>query len=96
MQQIVREPTRGDYLLDLVISNVEALKCKVLSNIADHCLVSACFDLPVPVSINQDRIVWQFPKADWDDLRAKIVDNDWSNLEASSADVGAEFFTSEV
>ena len=39
MQQLVREATREQYLLDLVLSDVEACKCKVLPRIADHCLI---------------------------------------------------------
>ena len=35
MQQIVRGPTRGEYLLDCVISDMEGLACKVLPKIAD-------------------------------------------------------------
>ena len=29
LQQLVREPTRGEYLLDLVLSDFEGVKCKV-------------------------------------------------------------------
>ena len=48
MQQLVRGATRNQYLLDLVISDVEGLRCEVLSKIADHALVLARMNLPVP------------------------------------------------
>ena len=48
MQQIVQEATRGKYKLDLVLTDVEEAKCKVLPPLADHNCVLVHFDLPVP------------------------------------------------
>ena len=36
LRQLVREPTRGDNLLDLALTDVDEVRCKVVSKIADH------------------------------------------------------------
>ena len=36
MSQLVRDPTRGDYLLDLSISHIVGAKVEVSSYVADH------------------------------------------------------------
>ena len=47
LKQLVHGPTRGDYLLDLVLSDCEGVKCKKLPQIADHSLILAELDLPM-------------------------------------------------
>ena len=37
LKQLVKEPTRGEYLLDLVLTNRNDVRVCVLSKIADHC-----------------------------------------------------------
>jgi len=46
MSQLVREPTRGDYLLDLCISDIVGAKVEVLPYVADHKAILT--KLPVP------------------------------------------------
>ena len=65
LQQLVREATREQYMLDLVMSDVETLKCKVLPKIADHNLVHAHFNLLVPKTNVRERLVWKYVNADW-------------------------------
>ena len=36
---MVKEPTQGDYLLDLLLTDVDGVRCKVLLRIADHKLL---------------------------------------------------------
>ena len=93
MQQLVRDAARGDHLLDLVLSDVDTLKCIVLPVVADHRLVLAYFDLPVPKNEVCQRVVSQFAKADWDALRDDVARIDWSFLETCLADYGAKHFT---
>jgi hypothetical protein len=57
-QQLVREATRGEYLLDLVLSDVEGVRCTVLPKIADHGRVLAQFKLTVPETVCTERLVW--------------------------------------
>ena len=36
LRQLVREPTRGDNMLDLALADLDEVRCKVVSKIADH------------------------------------------------------------
>ena len=39
LQQMVKERTQSDYLLDLLLTDVDGVRCKVLPKIADHKLL---------------------------------------------------------
>ena len=75
--QHVHEPTRGKYLLDLVLSDLSA-KVSVLPMIADHNAVLATFDLNIPASPAISRYGWCYKKADWGSLRYELEHADWS------------------
>ena len=96
MQQLVREATRDKYLLDLVLSDVEGVRCTVLPKIADHGGVLTRLKLPVPETVYKERTVWRYLKADWENLRTKLASIDWNILEEYSVDVAAEVFTRKV
>ena len=90
MQQLVREATREKYLLDLVITDVEDAKHKVLPKITDHECVLVYFDLPVPETEAKQRLVWKYGDADWNGLRDELAKTDWSKLEACTVDQATE------
>ena len=73
MKQVVREPTRGEYLLDLVLTDIPELLsvCPVLE-ISDHGVV--CVDLHVtgPSFASIPRAVWDMKSAKWDELRNSL------------------------
>lgn len=96
LQQLVREATREQYMLDLVLSGVETLKCKVLPKNADHSLVHAHFNLPVPKTNVRERLVWKYVNADWEGLRDALEHARWNRMSQTSADASAYFFTTEV
>ena len=65
-QQCVRQPTRGEYLLDLVLANVEELvTSKVVQKICDHNLVLSTISTNVSETDLGKREVWEYDKADW-------------------------------
>ena len=77
--QIVKEPTRGVYLLDLCATDLDSsVKAKVLHAVADHkgVLVTASFS--VPAAINQSKMIWHYKSADWQGLKAAIAGTEWS------------------
>lgn len=80
LRQIVKEPTRGDYLLDLLLTDLEQVKCKVVQKVADHKALWFSLPLPVPRSVTLSRLVWQFSHADWDGLKCLMAQQDWSWL----------------
>eukprot|EP00959_Pyramimonas_sp_CCMP1952_P298850 6250921-Pyramimonas_sp.AAC.1 len=64
--QRVGQPTRGAYLLDLVLTDINAgVACKVLPQIADHIVVLAKVELAVQHSPPIERDCWDYRRADW-------------------------------
>ena len=57
LKQLVREPTRGDYLLDLALTDLDGVRCKVVSKIADHNGLLLTLPLSVPRVDTQSRVV---------------------------------------
>lgn len=80
LKQFVREPTRGDYLLDLVLSDQDNIQVEVLPMVADHKLVLTSLVFKVPEMTTRLRTVWQYKDADWERLRAELLEQDWSTL----------------
>ena len=78
MQQHMKEATRDKYLLDLVLSDVDHIKCKALPKIAHHEIVKICLDIPVPEIHNNERMVWCYNKADWSGLQSVLDKIDWN------------------
>ena len=92
LRQHVREPTRSDYLLDLVLSNfASGLTVKVVLGIHDndHRAVIARIKVHIPASNPVRRAVFDFRAANWEALHAELRQVDWqtffSDLEADSA-----------
>ena len=78
---MVRVPTRGEYLLDLVLTDVgDMTKISVLPNLADHCVV--CIDMSVVIWRTEGtlRDVWDFRRADWDRLKVAIKECRWGEM----------------
>ena len=48
LTQLIREPTRGEHLLDFVLSSVPVMQTEVFPTIADHKPVMATLKLSVP------------------------------------------------
>ena len=88
-RQMVRSPTRGEYLLDLVLSDLEGLKCEVIPVVADHRLVHTKMKFSVPKVEHRERVVWDFRLADWDGLFAELEVMDWEFIASSNVDVAA-------
>ena len=69
LKQWVKRPTRDDYLLDLVISDLQAWKVELLPAISDHNMVLACFDIGIPEATVVTRTIFDYGKADWASIR---------------------------
>ena len=81
LKQIVAKPTRGEYLLDLILTDAANLcKVEVLPEISDHRIV--CLDIEVTVSYAEQipRTVWDMKHANWDSLRHDISMQTWKDL----------------
>lgn len=66
MRQIVREPTRGKYLLDLVLTDVPDCTARPCAAVADHKGVLTQVTFKIPETATHQREVWHFGDADWE------------------------------
>ena len=92
MKQLVREPTRGEYLLDLVISDMPNIDISVLPTLADHKLVLAKIAVHAAASQAIPRHCWMFKQANWNALRCALSRIDWQFLQVDFLDTAAERF----
>ena len=93
LSQLVRHPTRGDYLLDLVLSDMKDLvKVFVLPDLSDHKVVCVDLDVIVVKQSAISRQVWDFKHAQWDNLNSSLRSTSWQSFldnAAPDASVGA-------
>ena len=94
LSQRVKSPTRGPYLLDLVLTDLpNLLTVEVISEITDHRALSLRFSAP-PISFESlPRKVWVFSQANWHLLKARLRDQSWTWIQNSSPDVAAKLLT---
>ena len=93
LRQVVRQPTRGANLLDLLLTDMEGVGCKVLPKIADHKGLLCTLPLQAPRLAIVTRTVWDFNKADWEGLANVLSKMDWSWLESTDPNSGAQQLT---
>ena len=92
MFQLVREPTRNQYLLDLALTDIRKSSAKVLPYIADHKSVLITLPLPVILEKTVQREVWILAEADWKSLKTKLGEYDWQPLKHGSAEDALTLF----
>ena len=69
MFQLIREPTRYEYLLDLVLTDVCKCTVKVLPRIADHNPLLVKLPITEILETTISREVWMLADADWKSLQ---------------------------
>ena len=72
LRQLVTEPTRGKYILDLVRTDVPDCTAKPCTAVADHKGVLTHVQFKVPETASHDREVWHFSDADWVRMASNI------------------------
>ena len=80
LAQLVRGPTRGDHLLDLVLADFgSGVRSRVTPGIHDndHKGVLTSVNVRIPASEPVERKVFDFKKAKWEKLRKILADEDW-------------------
>ena len=95
MEQLVKHPTRGEKLLDLVISDLGEIKASVTCQIADHRGVLADLSINMPKEPVHSRVMWNFRGADWQRMEDKLKEESWEFLE-SDPNRGAEFLSNKI
>ena len=96
LRQMVREPTRDGYLLDLGIADIESASASVSSKLADHSIVTTRLNLSIPRSASHKRKVWSYTKAAWDGLREELQEIDWAFEACSDASRAAALMTRTI
>jgi len=96
LKQIVNQPTRGQHLLDLVLTDVPGATTRVLPKIADHSVVQVSAPLPMPHQETVTREGWKFNSADWERLNADLEEQNWETINAMTADDAAAYISDTV
>ena len=92
----VHEPTRGDHLLDLVLSSFSGVKTGVLPMVADHKPITATLKLSVPSHVVAGRKVWRYGQADWERLHDSLADTCWDHIAGQSTTAAAKGITDTI
>ena len=89
LEQHVAEPTRGNALLDLVLSDFPSniiSSCGAPLGASDHATITIDFPLHCLREPRTSRTVWRYSRADWDRLRHFFRTADWSNVITENPD----------
>ena len=96
LQQKVKEPTRKQYILDFVFTDVTDCTAKTVAAVADHRGVLTTVKFKVPETASHQREVWNFKEADWDRLSSEIEDTEWNFLSCTPPSEGAQLLTEKL
>ena len=92
LKQVVKEPIRGEYLLDLMLTNRSDVRIRVLSKIADHCGLLITVPDKLDVKEYKPRDVWIFKEANWIEISRVLQETDWSVLHGGSVNDAVNYF----
>ena len=99
LTQFVKAPTRGEACLDLVFSNNEdrITKTEVREPLAnsDHNMVSFEVFFKTPKVMTKAK-VYNFRKANYEGMKQRLTEVDWSKIEKTSTEKGWLFFKNVV
>ena len=83
LRQIVKEPTRGKYILDLVPTDVPDCTAKPGAAVADHKSVLTRVQFKIPETASHNREVWHFSEADRERVASDIEEANWEFLSST-------------
>ena len=99
LRQLVKEPTRGPYLLDLVLSDLASgIRCRVVPGIhgTDHDGVLITVNLDIAVSEPVERTVYDFKHADWPLLKKLLLETNWRTTLAHNGNEAAQSMVEKI
>ncbi|XP_065182533.1 uncharacterized protein LOC135813361 [Sycon ciliatum] len=98
LQQHVTEPTRGNALLDLIMSDLGNPTVRLGPPIgrSDHATILAEFKTELCREPKTARTVWQYGRADWDRLNYHLRSVDWDALMSEDANSSCTNITSAI
>ena len=68
----LRKSTRGCYLLDLSVTDIDAAKTLVSEKSADHAIVTTTLNLALPQTTTRSWQVWCYLRADWEGFKREL------------------------
>ena len=92
LRQVVRAPTRNEYLLDLCLTDIDGVKVSVESSISDHNALMIRVPLQVEKHVAISRNVWHYRGATWHALKQELSQWSWQPLNYGSVDNAADMF----
>ena len=92
LQQLVREPTRNEYLLDLFATDVAGSKAEVGNYIADHKFILGRVPAPVVGSLEVTKSCFKLGQANWKELGRELDTADWAPLDKGTAEDAFAYF----
>ena len=90
--QIVKTPTRGEYLLVLVLSSHADIKVKIGPKIADHSSLIMHLADSLEVRRLAPRRVWHYKDANWTAIKDAVRKFDVARLHGCTVDSSVELF----
>ena len=69
--------------MDLVCTDIAGVKARVVQGVSDHSMVETIVKFKMPAENVIKREVWAFRDADWEGVKAALVETKW-NIEASN------------
>ena len=91
IHQLIREPMREKYLLDLYLTDITGMRIQVGPQIADHKFLLAHVPCPEITSLRVVRKRFNLRRAEWSNLKDSLKKIDWTVLKKGSADDAAKF-----
>ena len=92
MWQAVKEATRNEYLLDLVLTDIQNSSAAVMPYIADHKGVWIKLPFAEVLEMSLEREVWHLSSADWTGLKKSLAEVSWAPLGRGTAEDALAFF----
>ena len=96
LHQLVKEPTRNEYLLDLLLTDIAGAKVKVGSYVADHKYLLAQIPAPEISQTMIKRKEFKLAQARWKDLKKDLENVNWSILKEGTAEDAVNQFLSTL
>ena len=78
LSERVGQPTRGQYLLDLVLADLgDAVTCQVLPGLSDHCAILCGIRAAIPKAVVLPRRCFLYRQARWHELNRSLSSINW-------------------
>ena len=91
-RQLLKGPTRNEYLLNSFMTDLSRCESEILSVIADHRAVLTKLPLPKIEMKHISRHGWIFQLAKWGGLKEALSEWNWEKLNEGSVDDAVKYF----